>query len=481
MSGPKPAYGALLAALIAVSAHAQTPALPGYGITLIPAPSGSAGITPTAINTSGQVTGSIAFFAGQPAHAFIWSSGTLTDIGTLPYPGSASYGSATGQSISDAGVIVGTIIDPGTPPMWSFGFLYNDNAVLALLNNPTGFPFCTATGVNSSTLIVGNCSNVTESIAAIYVNGTAQQFGPAGASANAVNDLGQIAASGTPAFIYSSAGGTLSNIPQLSGGSSSTQMSATSINNAGQAVGWQLNNTSYLSFFYSNGSSVALSGVPASTVAPGVAINNAGQIVGYTVTKAAATPVPFYFAHGLSTNLNTLVSVTDPNKRFVTLTNAWAISDSGAIVASGTDSRTPGVPQAYVLTPTTAFSSMVELNTSVSSVVAGTAFTLFWTAQNLTACSASGGSGNDGWKGAVAFNGGQQQVTETAAGTYDFTISCSDSNSGAMEDSQVSVTVTAKPAPPHNGGGGTLDLGTLLGLLLLCAARRWRSPARRAR
>jgi hypothetical protein len=50
-----------------------------------------------------------------------------------------------------------------------------------------------------------------------------------------------------------------------------------------------------------------------------------------------------------------------------------------------------------------------------------------------------------------------------------------------MEDSQVSVTVTAKPAPPHNGGGGTLDLGTLLGLLLLCAARRWRSPARRAR
>ncbi len=468
-------YGALAGLLIAAAAHAQT-LLPAYGITLIPAPSGSAGITPAAISSGDQATGSIAFFAGQAAHAFLYTGGAVIDLGTLPYPGSTNYGSATGQSISDGGVIVGNITDTGIPPMWQFGFLYSANGVLEPLNTLTGFPFCTATAVNNSNLIVGSCSNLTESIATMYVSGTPQQIGPTGAAANAVNDYSQVAARGTPGFIYDN--GTVTNIPLLSGGSASTQSSATSINNAGQAVGWQLNGTTYQSFFYSYGATTALTGVPGSGVQPAVSINNAGQIVGYTATGSSATAVPFFFAHGLMSNLNALVSATDPSKPYVTLTLAYGINDGGQIIASGTDSRTPGVTNAYLLTPTSPFSPSLDLEASATTVAAGTAFTLFWTAQSLSGCTASGGSGSDGWQGPMQANGGQQQVKETMAASYDFTLNCT-SAGGAMQDSTVTVTVTAKPAIRPHSGGGALDLVTLGALLAFALAARSIARARR--
>jgi hypothetical protein len=466
---------ALAAALLAgAAAHAQT--LPAYGLTLIAAPSGSAGLTPAALNATGQVTGSIAFFAGQPSHVFIFAGGTLTDLGTLVYPGSATYGSATGQSITATGTIVGTVTDPGNPPQWQFGFIYTANGVLEPLTMLTGFPFCTATATNAQGLIVGTCSNTTESIATLYTNGTPQQIGPSGATANAVNDYNQVAAAGTPAFLYDN--GTITTLPLLAGGSASTQSSATSINNAGQAVGWQLNGSSYQSFFYSNGATTALAGVPASAVPPALSMNNAGQVVGYTATTGTATPVPFFFAHGLMTPLNSLVSATDPSKRYVTLTMAYAINDSGQIIASGTDSRTPGTTRAYLLTPTSPFSSSVDLQASVTTIGVGSSFTLFWTTQNLASCEATGGSGNDGWQGSVPANGGQQGVKETKGGDYTFTLTCT-SSSGSTEDAEAMVTVTAPPTPPASGGGA-LD-GATLAALIACglsgALRRRRRSA----
>jgi hypothetical protein len=467
-------YGALAAALIAAAVHAQTPALPAYGITLIPAPSSSTGLTVAAISSADQLTGSIAFSAGQAAHAFVYTSGTVIDLGTLPYPGSADLGSASGMSISNGGQIVGTITDTGTPPMWQFGFTYDPGGALESLNTLTGFPFCTATGVNDSGLIVGSCSNLNEQIATMYVNGTPQQIGPTGAAANAVNDYNQVAASGTPGFIYDN--GTITKLPLLSGGSANTQSSATSINNAGQAVGWQLNGTTYQTFFYSYGATSALTGVPGSNVQPRVSINNAGQIVGYTVTSASATAVPFFYAHGLMSNLNALVSTTDPSKRYVTLTQAYGISDTGQIIASGTDSRTPGVTNAYLLTPISPLSPFVDLEASVTTVVEGTAFTLFWTAQSLSGCTASGGSGSDDWLGAMQADGGQQLLKEMKAGSYDFTLNCMTST-GAPQDSTVTVMVTAKPPTPPHSGGGALDARTLLALLLLCGWRVVRGAA----
>jgi hypothetical protein len=208
-----------------------------------------------------------------------------------------------------------------------------------------------------------------------------------------------------------------------------------------------------------------------------LSLNNAGQIVGTTAASSGAIPVPFFFAHGLMSPLNTLVSATDPSKRYVTLTAAYGINDSGQIIAVGTDSRAPGTTRAYLLTPTTPFAGSVDLQASLTTVTAGTPFTLYWTAQNLSSCTASGGSGSDGWQGSAAANGGQQQVTETKGGSYDFELDCATAIGGS-ETSSVTVTVNAKPAPPSGGGGGALGGETLLALLALALLRTQPRPVR---
>jgi uncharacterized membrane protein len=89
----------------------------------------------------------------------------------------------------------------------------------------------------------------------------------------------------------------------------------------------------------------AIGAIPAS-------INNLGQIVGHTNlgTRSLAT----LWRGSAVLDLNTLVSDDDPAKGFVTLDFATEITDSGLIVASGTDSRLAGQgPVAYyLLTPT---------------------------------------------------------------------------------------------------------------------------------
>jgi hypothetical protein len=75
-------------------------------------------------------------------------------------------------------------------------------------------------------------------------------------------------------------------------------------------------------------------------------------------------------------------------------------------------------------------------------------------------------------------NGGQQQVKETMAASYDFTLNCS-SAGGAMQDSMVTVMVTAKPTIAPHSGGGALDLVTLGALLALALAARRIARVRR--
>jgi len=469
--------GALLLALIG-DAFAAAPMPPSYGLTLIPVPSGASAVVPAAINASGAVTGALTFPPGIPSHVFLYSGATLTDLGSLPYPGSATYGTTVGQSINANGAIVGTVTDPGAPPMWSFGFLYSDNGVLGPLVNASGFVFCTATGVNSAGRITGGCSSPVagQTIAVDYVNGMATQVGSTGSTAapvagTAVNDSGQVVASGGAPFI--ALNDTTTAIPLLASSPAGTQSNPTAINNAAQVVGWQLSGKTYQSFFYVNGATSPLAGVPASVLQPGLALNNAGQVVGYTQAGSGAAVVPFFLANGTYSNLNALISNSDPNQRYVTLTNAYAINDSGTIVATGTDSRTPGLSNAYLLTPSTAFPVSVQLSSSVSSVEIGTPFTLAWTDQSAASCLASGGSGTDGWKGNVAINGGQLQVREVNPATYTFTLTCTDASSHEV-DSMAAVTVTSKPAPPPHSGGGSLGelLLAALGLLALSRATR---------
>jgi probable HAF family extracellular repeat protein len=459
--------GGLAALIGCATATAATPPLPSYGVTLIAVPSGAATVSATAINSSGQVTGAIGFTGGVPSQAFLYSAGSLSNLGSLNYPGTQLVGNTSGQAISAPGIVVGTFVDP-VSQSWSFGFEYS-GGVLTALSGASGFTNCTAVGINATGLIVGSCANSSSTEAVIYSGGAPQPIGPAGATASAVNDYGQVAGfTAAAGFVSNVNGGATVTIPALMSSAAAQPASPTAINNAGQVVGWQAEGTTYAAFLYSNGTNALLADVPASTVQPSLAINDAGQIVGDAQAVGSATATAYYIADGTLSDLDTLISRSDPNQPYVTFTNAYAISDNGWIVAGGLDSRT-GLSGAYLLTPTTAFPTSVTVVAGATAVT-GTPFTVGWTDQSATACTASGGSGSDGWKGGVAVNGGQQQVSETTAGTYEFTVSCSSTSS--LVSSTAKVVVSNKSTPGlGGGGGGTLDVRTLAALLALCALR----------
>jgi len=107
----------------------------------------------------------------------------------------------------------------------------------------------------------------------------------------------------------------------------------------------------------------------------------------------------------------------------------------------------------------------VSLSSSASSAQPGQAFTLTWSSKQATTCTPSGGGSGDGWTKASGTSG-VVNVTESAAGSYTYTLTCAD---GAVSGTaQVKMSVSA--ASGGGGGGGAVDLfliGALTGIGLL--------------
>jgi hypothetical protein len=83
-----------------------------------------------------------------------------------------------------------------------------------------------------------------------------------------------------------------------------------------------------------------------------------------------------------------------------------------------------------------------------TSVLVGQSTALAWASANATACTATGGTGADGWSGALASASiGQVVGPFTVAGTVTYTITCSGPG-GSSAPSSVNVTVTAPPPGP---------------------------------
>jgi hypothetical protein len=104
---------------------------------------------------------------------------------------------------------------------------------------------------------------------------------------------------------------------------------------------------------------------------------------------------------------------------------------------------------------------------AASSVTVGNSTTLTWSAYNVTGCTASGS-----WSGTQKPSG-SLTITPTAAGTDDYTLTCTNAHGSAQKTA--SLTVQAAPSSGGGGGGGGLDVLTLLALTSLgCAplARR---------
>ena len=121
------------------------------------------------------------------------------------------------------------------------------------------------------------------------------------------------------------------------------------------------------------------------------------------------------------------------------------------------------------------------LTTSATSVTNGNSFTLTWSSDGATSCTASGGGANGmPWSGSVGTSGALTQ-TATANGTFMYTLVCS-AGTASTAPQQATINVSAPSGGGSSGGGGHGGGGAIgvLELALLAALRgmRFSAPGR---
>src|SRR5215471_8140596 len=152
-----------------------------YTVTNLGTLSGASSAKVAGINKSGQIVGTSA------DHAFLWSNGTMTDLGTLGGDVSSAY------AINDLGQVVG---QAATANGEMHAFLWA-NGVMTDLGVPG--ETSAAHGINSQGVIVGVASAKNVRGGAVqWFNGQRQfigDLGPSGSGSTAIsiNDNGQIA------------------------------------------------------------------------------------------------------------------------------------------------------------------------------------------------------------------------------------------------------------------------------------------------
>ncbi|MDM5179306.1 hypothetical protein PO883_19115 [Massilia sp. DJPM01] len=243
---------------------------------------GGASSTGTALNRFGEVTGG-ALTANGEEHAFIYSKGVMTDLGTVG-GGKVSRGTA----INDLGQVAGDFHAPGT----GWGAFVREGGQLRDIGNLGGASIW-ATGINNAGRVVGSAL------------GQGDVHPP------------------QTAFIYEK--GVMRALNYSSSGISS----ANAVNQRGQITGtdWHGPEAAYL---YTHGMTQVL-GSMYGLAAWGTGLNNRGEVVG---NLGGALQVPFFafiYANGRMSDLNTLI---DPALGW-TVYSAVGINDLGQIAAYG--------------------------------------------------------------------------------------------------------------------------------------------------
>src|SRR5579864_2466778 len=198
------------------------------------------------INDSGEVVGYSAFANPPPgygysSHAFLYSNGMMKDLGTLGSP-CDDLSDSFAKAINASGQVVGGSNLPGDIRNYtSHAFLYSNGTMtdLGTLGGTSSY----ANGINDSGQVVGVSSLPGDSAyhAFLYNNGAMKDLGTLGASTSSaygINDSGQVVgASGLPGnsgshtFLYSN--GTMTDLGTLGGCCSEGY----GINASGEVVG----------------------------------------------------------------------------------------------------------------------------------------------------------------------------------------------------------------------------------------------------
>jgi len=192
-----------------------------------------------ALNDAGQVVGSAVTTDGSN-HPFLYSSGQMTDLGTLGSRDSGEWNTATG--INKFGVVVGTSYDPHGN---FFGFIWRNGTMTKM--GTLGGAWSQGYAVNNKNQITG---------VAYTANGSAHA--------------------------YLATGGVLKDLGTISGPTSTTW--GFGINDAGVVVGQSTFQSTYHAFVYSAGKMKDLNKmIPVGSgwaLLSANGVNNAGQIVG---------------------------------------------------------------------------------------------------------------------------------------------------------------------------------------------------------
>jgi probable HAF family extracellular repeat protein len=262
----------------------------------------------------------------HPYHAFLYSNGNMTDLGTLG--GHLSQGNAfnlsgqvTGWADTNKGVINATL--------WT-GKKSFDVGGLA----PIAGSYSIAYGINDSGQVVGSWGTNASSRPFLYSNGTItalpepSDFTAAGCQARGISNTGQIGgicadANGNGHLVLWS-NGTVTDLGSVSSIGGVENIENMSMSNNGQIAGWAATGTA---FVYSGGTITN-----PSTFFPN-AINDNGVMVGGSSIDSGGTVQ----------DLNSLVPAGDQ------ISYATAINDTGQIVANGSDATTGQA--ALLLTP----------------------------------------------------------------------------------------------------------------------------------
>jgi probable HAF family extracellular repeat protein len=273
----------------------------------------------------------------------------ITDLGVLP-----GYTSSYARGMNDRGEVVGySYSNSGMP----HAFLYSHGTIADL--GTLGGTISDAYGINAGGQVAGWSTDSHGAFSGfVYSNGTMTKLGSLGGavSSNAygINNNGQVVGDAYPgnyehAALFSN--GTISDLGTLPGGTYSMAMA---INAGGQIVGDSTNGSYWHAFLYSGGKMTDLGTFPGGVYSHGYGINDAGQVVGQSRLEDTGDWHAFLYSGGVMTDLNQLTAGSGWD-----LQSAMAMNNVGQIAGSGLNPA--GQPHAFLLTPVPEPSSIVLL------------------------------------------------------------------------------------------------------------------------
>ena len=339
---------------------------PRYSVTVLPSPSSRLGYTAaTAINDSGQVTGTIQSITDVAVidDAFLYNNGNMQNLGNLggTYLGFTGGG---GYAINDSGQVAGASYVPDSSPGYlTHAFIYRNGSMQDIGGAFGAGTDSAISGINNSGQVTGttDINGYADTYRAfLYSDGKVQYLGSLGGDfsvAQGINASGEVVGNSTlagktttHAFLYSN--GTMTDLGTLGGADSG----ASAINDSGEIVGSSLTSTGdndvAHAFLYSNGVMKDL-GTLGGTDSEAIAINDNGQVVGSSTTDRRGVGDPdraFLYSSGQMINLNSWSEIGGAAQVNYTLLDAVGINDSGQIVVNGIVNKT-GRNVAFVLTP----------------------------------------------------------------------------------------------------------------------------------